>query len=60
MCEADGFWKSSKGENPPPVCEPGNGCTFIGFVTDGKETGHETVSRALAAVGRNVTSALGS
>lgn len=25
MCEADGFWTSSKGEKSLPVCEPGNG-----------------------------------
>lgn len=25
VCEADGFWTSSKGEKLPPVCEPGNG-----------------------------------
>lgn len=25
MCEADGFWTSSKGEKFLPVCKPGNG-----------------------------------
>lgn len=28
MCEADGFWTSSKGEKLLPVCEPGNGRTY--------------------------------
>nr|XP_033696395.1 mannan-binding lectin serine protease 2 [Tursiops truncatus] len=28
VCEADGFWTSSKGEKSPPVCEPGNGYIY--------------------------------
>ncbi|XP_058160406.1 mannan-binding lectin serine protease 2 isoform X2 [Dasypus novemcinctus] len=28
VCEADGFWTSSKGEKSLPVCEPGNGYIY--------------------------------